>query len=182
LDNMSVGQDKPNGKNRSTTLESAAKQAEVVKLRLAGHTLDEIATRVGLAGRQGAHYHVAKWIESLQPSSELAEEFRQTQLARAEERYRRLSPKALGQQDPETGEWLVEPDYQALAAIQRDSERMSRMLGADLQVGVAVMQVTAEGLAAVLGLDPGVIDVDADELPVEADLLLAGDEPHRSSL
>jgi hypothetical protein len=64
-------------------LESAAKQAEVVKLRLAGLSLDEIAARVGLAGRSGAHYHVTKWVESLQPSSEMAEEFRQTQLARA---------------------------------------------------------------------------------------------------
>jgi hypothetical protein len=69
------------GKTGSTALESAAKQAQVVKLRLAGLSLDEIAARVGLVGRSGAHYHVSKWVESLQPSSEMAEECRQTQLA-----------------------------------------------------------------------------------------------------
>ena len=58
---MGVEQAKANskgGKTGSTTLESAAKQAEVVKLRLAGLSLDEIAARVGLAGRSGAHYHL----------------------------------------------------------------------------------------------------------------------------
>jgi hypothetical protein len=114
------------------------------------------------------HYHLSKWIDSERPTSEMAEEFRRVQLERAEERYRRLSPKALGQRDPETGEWIVEPDYQALAAIQRDGERMARMLGADLQAGVPVMPVTAEALAAVLGLDGRVIDVEAEELDAGA--------------
>ena len=55
---MGVEQAKANGeggKTGSTTLESAAKQAEVVKLRLAGLSLDEIAARVGLAGRPVSH-------------------------------------------------------------------------------------------------------------------------------
>ena len=95
----------------------------------------------------------------------MAEEFRQTQLARARERYRRLSPRAMGQQDPETGEWIVEPDYQALAAIQRDGERMARMLGADLQPGISLnMSVTAESMCQALGLDTAVIDVQAEEI------------------
>jgi hypothetical protein len=120
------------GKTGSTALESAAKQAEVVKLRLAGLSLDEIAARVGLAGRSGAHYHVTKWVESLQPSSEMAEEYRQAQLARAEERYRRFRPLAMGEIDRATGESKREPDWQAVNAIQRDSERTAirrRQLG-----------------------------------------------------
>ena len=140
------------GKTGSTALESAATRARVVELRLAGVPLEAIAAQVGLSGRSGVHYHLTKWIENERPTTEMAEEFRQTQLARAEERYRRLSPKAMGEQDSETGEWLVEPDYQALAVIQRDGERMARMLGADLQAGAAVMAITAEGLAAFLGL------------------------------
>jgi hypothetical protein len=120
---MSAEHDEPNssvrngGKTGSTALESAAKQAEVVKLRLAGCSLDEIAARVGLVGRSGAHYHVTKWIESLQPSDELAEEYRQTQLARAEERYYRFRSLAMGERDETTGEWKREPDWQAVNAI-----------------------------------------------------------------
>jgi hypothetical protein len=171
---MSVEQAKPNsngGKTGATALESAAKQAEVVKLRMAGVTLDEIATRVGLAGRSGAHYHVTKWVESLQPSSEMAEEYRQTQLARAEERYRRFRPLAMGEIDEATGEWKREPDWQAVNAIQRDSERMARMLGADLERNVSLNLIpTAEQFAAFLNWDDqgDAIDADAEELPGDA--------------
>ena len=35
--------------------------AEVVKLRLEGMELGEIAARVGLAGKSSAHYHVTEW-------------------------------------------------------------------------------------------------------------------------
>jgi hypothetical protein len=167
---MSVEHDEPKsngGKTGSTALDSAAKQAEVVKLRMAGYSLDEIATRVGLAGRSGAHYHVKRWVDSLQPSSELAEEYRQTQLARAEERYRRFRSLAMGERDDETGEWKREPDWQAVAAIQRDGERMARMLGADLERGVQVGIITREALAEVLGYDPAreTIDGEADQIP-----------------
>lgn len=167
---MSVEQAKPNnngGKTSSTALESAAKQAEVVKLRLAGLSLDEIASRVGLAGRSGAHYHVTKWVESLQPSSEMAEEYRQTQLARAEERYHRFRPLAMGEIDAETGEWTREPDWQAVNAIQRDSERMARMLGADLERNVSMNLIpTAEQFAVLMGWDTDgeAIDGVAEEL------------------
>ena len=169
---MGVEQAKSNsngGKTGSTALESAAKQAKVVKLRLAGLSLDEIAARVGLAGRSGAHYHVTKWVESLQPSSEMAEEYRQTQLARAEERYRRFRPLAMGEVDEATGEWKREPDWQAVTAIQRDSERMTRMLGADLERNVSVNVVTAEALAAYLGWDDQAVDVvEAEALEITA--------------
>jgi hypothetical protein len=120
---MSAEHDEPNssvrngGKTGSTALESAAKQAEVVKLRPAGYSLDEIAGRVGLLGRSGADYHVTNWIESLQPSDELAEEYRQTQFARAEERYYRFRSLAMGERDETTGEWEREPDWQAVNAI-----------------------------------------------------------------
>jgi hypothetical protein len=172
---MSVEQAKPNGnggKTGTTALESAVKQAEVVKLRMAGLSLDEIATRVGLAGRSGAHYHVAKWVESLQPSTELAEEYRQTQLARAEERYRRFRPLAMGEVDEATGEWKREPDWQAVNAIQRDGEHMARMLGADLERNVQVNVLpSAEIFAQVMGWDADgeAIDALAEELP--------GDDP-----
>jgi hypothetical protein len=171
LNAMSAEQAKPNGnggKTGTTALESAAKQAEVVKLRMAGVTLDEIATRVGLAGRSGAHYHVTKWVESLQPSSEMAEEYRQTQLARAEERYHRFRPLAMGEVDEATGEWKREPDWQAVNAIQRDGERMARMLGADLERNVSVnLLPSAEQFAAVMGWDTDgeAIDAVAEELP-----------------
>jgi hypothetical protein len=173
---MGVEQTKANasgGKTGSTALESAAKQAEVVKLRLAGLSLDEIAARVGLAGRSGAHYHVTKWVESLQPSSEMAEEYRQTQLARAEERYHRFRTLAMGERDQTTGEWKRQPDWQAVNAIQRDSERMARMLGADLERNVSMNLIpTAEQFAVFLGWD-----TDGETIDAVAEELAEGDTP-----
>jgi hypothetical protein len=110
-----------------------------VELRLAGAPLHAIASEVGLSGPSGAHYHVTEWIKRLQPSTEATEDCRQVQLARAEERYRRLQPLAMGKRDEETGEYVTDPDYRAIAAIQRDNERIARLLGADLERDVQVM-------------------------------------------
>ncbi len=93
----------------------------------------------------------------------MAEEYRQTQLARAEERYRRFRSLAMGERDEATGEWTREPDWQAVNAIQRDGERIARMLGADLERGLQVSVITREALAQVLGYAP-TIEGDAEEI------------------
>lgn len=155
---MSVGHVEPNGRGKSgaIALDSAAKRAEVVKLRAS----------LGCRSRTS----------QLQPSTELAEEYRQTQLARAEERYHRYRSLAMGERDDVTGEWTREPDWQAVAAIQRDGERMARMLGSDLERNMQIgIGVSREALAELFGGNGEVVDVADDEID-ELPELPRGDE------
>jgi hypothetical protein len=154
------------GKTSSTALESAEKRAEIVKLRRAGWLMGDIAEHVGLAGPSGVAYHLDAYYADLKPSAELAESWRQNRLERAEERFKRLQPKAMGKQDEQTGEWLVEPDYQAWAVIQRDEDSLSKMLGANLQVDAhfAIGVGTREWLAELLNPADEAIEVTAVEL------------------
>ena len=145
---MSVDQKR----QRAPKIATLEKRARIVGLAREGHTERAIAEMVGLS-KTAARYHLEAYRAELTPSSELAEEWRQTRLARADERFRRLGPLALA--DP--------PDLQALAALQREEESITKMLGANLEVGVSLSLITREALAAALWEAEDVVDV----MPVE---------------
>ncbi len=126
--------------------------------------LGEIAAGVGLAGKSSAHYRVTEWIKSLPPSSEAAEEYRQVQLARAEERYHRFRSLAMGERDEQTGEWKRDPDYRALAVIQKDNDRIARLLGADLQESMQVNLLSMEDISRLLSREVEAIEGTAVEI------------------
>jgi len=101
---------------------------------------------------------------TLTPSAELAEEWRETKLARADERFRVLGPRSLGKRD-EAGAWIEEPDYQALAALQREEDAISKMLGANLEAGATIGLLTREYLAELVWRDePAAIEGTAEEI------------------
>lgn len=141
-------------KRKKPPIETLEKRAQIVELAREGHSERAIAAMVGLS-KTAARYHLEAYRAELAPSSELAEEWRQQRLARADERFRRLSPLALA--DP--------PDYQALTALQREEESITKMLGANLELGLSVNVITAETLAGWLGWDDqSAIDVESKEI------------------
>lgn len=134
----------------------------IVDLAREGHTARAIAPMVGLESHSGVLYHLEAYRAELEPSAELAEEWRTARLSRAAERFRRLGPLALA--DP--------PDYQALSALQREEESITKMLGANLEMGVSLAMITAEGMASWLGWagdEPAAIEGTAVEIPEEAE-------------
>lgn len=142
---MSVMQSEPKRRGRPpgrTKLETLEIRSRIVELARQGHSQRAIAGEIGFAP-SAIHAHLAEYMASLTPSAELAEQWRQTRLARADERFRRLAPLALA--DP--------PDFAALAALQREEESITKMLGANLEHGGVFGLVTAEQFAAFLGWD-----------------------------
>src|SRR5258706_14982578 len=130
-------------KRHKPPIETLEKRARIVDLARQGHTERAIAEIVGLS-KTAARYHLEAYRAEITPSQELAEEWRQARLARADERFRRLSPLALA--DP--------PDLQVLAALQREEESITKMLGANLETGVTIgLNYTAEGMAFALRWD-----------------------------
>ena len=141
------------GRPSRTKNETLEIRKRIVDLSNEGYTEQAIAAEIGFAP-SAIHQHLAVYRESLAPSTKLAEEWRQTKLARHDERFRRLGAKALGKQD-EHGNWIVEPDYQALTALQREQDSITKLLGANLEVGMSLNFVPSrEQFAVWLGYDP----------------------------
>lgn len=138
----------------SQELQSVETRHRIVELAKQGHSLRSIASQMGFASSNAVSHHLAAYRAALTPSSELAEEWRQTRLARADERFRRLAPLALA--DP--------PDLGVLAALQREEESITKMLGANLELGVSFLAVTREALAGALWAADDVIDGEATEV------------------
>lgn len=157
------GRGRPAGQTKIETLEIRSKCVDLAKR---GWTQRAIANEVDLS-ESAVQAHLAIYRSGLVPSSELAEEWRATKLARASERYAALGPKAIGERDPVTGEWIVEPDYQALTALQREEEAVAKLLGANLEPSMGFAVVTREQLAALLYEEP-VVDVEAKEITEES--------------
>ena len=158
-----IATEQPTGK-LSQPIKTAEARAKCVELAKAGHSIRSIANQMGYASTNSVSTHLDAYRSSLTPSSELAEEWRANKLARADERFRMLGPKALGQKD-ENGEWITEPDYQALTALQREEEAIAKLLGANLEPNVAVNVFTREALAAlVFGATEPVIEGTAVEV------------------
>jgi hypothetical protein len=142
---MSVMQSEPKRRGRPpgrTKVETLEIRSRIVELAKQGHSQRAIAGEVGFAP-SAIHQHLAAYMAELTPSSELAEQWRQTRLARADERFRRLAPLALA--DP--------PDYAALSALQKEEESITKMLGANLEQAGIVGVFTAESLAKYLEWD-----------------------------
>lgn len=149
---------------RRPKVETLETRKRIVDLAREGHTIRSIAAVMGFESPNAVSYHLDAYRAELTPSAELAEEWRQTRLARADERFRRLGPKALGRVDPE-GNWLEEPDYAALSALQREEESITKMLGANLEQGSFNITVTREALAHALGrVKPLVIEATPSEI------------------
>jgi hypothetical protein len=154
-----------NGRGRParTKIETLEIRARIVDLARQGHSQRAIAAEVGFQSANAVAQHLAAYRATLTPSTELAEEWRDTKLARADERFRRLRQKALGKQEDD-GTWIVEPDYQALNALQREEESIAKLLGANLEPGVYAPVITREALAELLYELPEPVDVEAVEI------------------
>jgi hypothetical protein len=155
----------PNGRGRPkrSKLETLEIRARIVDLARQGHSQRAIAAEIGFESANAVAQHLAAYRATLPLSTELAEEWRNTKLERADARFRRLGPKSLGKQD-EHGNWIEEPDYQALAALQREEDAIARLLGAELQRGVQINLVSAEQMAEMVFGAKAAIDVDGEEL------------------
>jgi hypothetical protein len=139
-------------------VEVESKRAEIIKLRCQGHTLDDVARMVGLAGPSSVKYHEDAWLAEQKPSSEQTEERRQKQLASVEEVRVRLF--AMLSSEPETSDRLAVVDR-----IEKLWNREARLMGLDLQAQSGVtLNVTAEALAQVFGFDAQAVDVQAEEI------------------
>lgn len=141
-------------KRAKPTISTLEKRSRIVDLARQGHSERAIADLVGLS-KTAARYHLEAYRAELTPSSELAESWRQTRLARADERFKKLAPLALA--DP--------PDLGVLAALQREEESITKMLGANLEVGLHFTVVTREALAGALWAADDVVDAEATEEP-----------------
>lgn len=156
---MSVLERKHGGGPSGTRAQSEVKRAEIIKLRLAGRTLDDVAQAVGLT-REGCRYHEQAWLAEQTPSAEVTEERRQKQLASIDSVKSRLFA-SLDSED----ELAVR-----LAVVDRIAklwDREARLAGLDLERNVIAINVTREALAASLGWAPpaDAIDVEATEEP-----------------
>lgn len=156
--------DEPKTGRLAKRVETEEMRAKAVELAKQGYSLRSIAYQLGYASSNSVSVHLEAYRASLTPSSELAEEWRAAKLARADERFRRLGEKALGVKDAATGEWIVEPDYQALTALQREEEAVAKLLGANLEPSLGFAVVTREQLAALLYDEVPAIEGTAEEI------------------
>lgn len=134
----------------SAGLEVAAKRRQVVDLRLAGHTFDDIAAKTGLAGHSSVRYHLDAWLAEQKPSSEQTEELRQVQAAQIDAMAERL--------------WPNRDDVAVVDRLVKLMDRKARLMGLDLQANVSVVVLTRESLAAALWSADDVVDVEPVEV------------------
>ena len=127
------------------------KQAKALKLRLAGATFQEIADKVGYAGRQSAQKAVTKAMQDT--IQEPADELRRLEMMRLDRLQLAVWPAAM------------RGDVKAVTAVLRIMVRRSNLLGLDaprrLDIRHAVEE-EARRLAQELGLDPDEIIAEAE--------------------
>lgn len=121
-----------------------ANRAQIVQLRLAGHTNAEIAASLGLT-ESGVRYHTKTWLESVEPPAERAHELRETWGSRLERAHQANWPQVL------------EGDAKAIELMLRIEAQFARLFGLELAPGMQVnVSVSAEGMARLLGYDDAV--------------------------
>lgn len=98
-------------------IETIQKEAEAVKLRLAGHTFDQIAQRLGYSDRSGAAKAVRRAMQAT--IQEPTDELRRIEVERLDALQRALWPAA------ESGKWL------ATDRVLTIMDRRARLLGLD---------------------------------------------------
>jgi len=145
-------------KRNAVMLQSAAKRAEIIDLRMAGHTLEAIAAKVGLGSSQAVRYHIDAWLSEQRPSSEQTEELRQFQARQIDSLATRLEARV------ESDDYLAVTDR-----LVKLMDRKARLMGLDLTVGVTVNVLTRESLAELIWVD------DAPAIEGEAVEIEAGD-------
>lgn len=108
-------------------IDEAAKARTAVKLRLAGHTYDEIAEMAGYADRSGAHRAVSRHLGAVRKeTAEDAEQLRQQSIARRESWLAALAPR------------IDEGDEKAIAVAERTQQALDRLYGIDKPSEVVV--------------------------------------------
>jgi hypothetical protein len=131
-------------------------RSEIINLRLAGKTLEEIGTELGLS-INGVRHHQVAWLESIAPPEERAHELRETMGSRLERMHEVQWPRVL------------EGDTKAAEIALRIQQQFAKLYGLELQPGLTINVVaTAEGMVAALGLDASVVDVEAEEITSES--------------
>lgn len=132
-------------------IKGEAKRAEVVQLRLAGHTYDEISQAVGLSVG-GVRHHLSTWVESIQPPAERAHELRETWGGRLEVAHQKNWPG------------VVEGDAKAIEVMLRIQAQYAKLFGLELQPGIQIGVFTAEAMARAFKWDH---DAEAVEEPAK---------------
>ena len=159
--------------------DTASKHARVIELRVAGWTLEAIAAELGYADRSGVRYVLDKWVDDHAPTQQSIAELRQRMLAQLDELHAAHWPQAVGERDPETGEWRRSPSEKASELLLKIAERKARLCGLDRQQSGLVATVTAEQIASFLGWDTQepVQDVEVEELTPGASTIVVREAP-----
>lgn len=149
--------------------DTAAKHARVIELRVAGWTMEAISAELGYADKSGVRYVLDRWVDDHAPTAESIAELRQRMLAQLDQLHAAHWPQAVGERDPQTGQWKRPPNEKSSELLLKIAERKARLCGLDRQQGGLVATVTAEQIAAYLGWDTQepVIEGVAEQLPPE---------------
>ncbi len=139
-------------------LKTDSKRAEIIKLRFAGHTLEQVGAVVGLT-LQGVKYHEDAWLAEQKPSSEVTEHRRQMQLAAIDSVRTRLFAAL----DDDEGN----PRPEIVDRIDKLWIREAKLVGLDLTVGVTVNVITRESLAEMIWVDEPVV-IEGTAVEIEA--------------
>lgn len=157
------------GKNRKTgglkgsgpDLTPVERQAQAVQLRKAGHSFDEIAQRLGYAGKQGAHKAVMTALRKM--LQEPTDELRALELERLDSMLNALWPGIM-RQDAYTP--------RAVEVALKVMDRRAALLGLDAPKQVedhrtVTLTILADRLASENGLNKDEVIAEAERLVAE---------------
>jgi hypothetical protein len=150
--------------------DTASKHARVIELRVAGWTLEAIAAELGYSDKSGVRYVLDKWVDEHAPTQQSIAELRHRMLAQLDELHATFWPKAVGERDPATGQWVREPSEKSSELLLKIAERKARLCGLDKPQTGIVATVSAEQIASYLGWD-----AEGSAFEVKAEELAAGD-------
>lgn len=125
----------------------------VVELKVEGWKHAEIASHLEIP-ESAVSRHLKAWQLSETPSEETTEQLRKIMLERLETMHHVYWRRMQGVQDPDTLEWIVEPDEKAAEVLLKVMDRASKLMGADLQPNALHLSISAESIAKFLGWDP----------------------------
>lgn len=162
----------------ATRMVSTEKRARIVELAKDGWSYEAIAAdeKVNLGSRQAVAYHLKRWFEETRPDPEETAELRQMQWTRLEDIVTVLRPRVMGPLmgmfgpvKGEDGEFIIVPQPAVIDRLLKVYERQAKLMGMDLQQGIALVPITREALAAALGrVEPLVIEGTAEEEVIDA--------------